>query len=213
VVRVFETRHPAGGVIEPHRHEDAYAAIVLEGAYEESSVDGTWLCEPGDVVVHPRWHLHTDRFASRRTRVLNVLAPLPVPPGVWRTRRMRHMESFASTDSLIRDLRHAESRAPRPAPRSLARFSENLSSGVARAAAYAGLSREHASRMYRRHFGLAPRAARGEMQLRLALALLTTTRIPLAEVALQAGFADQAHLARRIRSATGRTPREIRLGP
>ena len=209
MVRVFETRHPAGGVIEPHRHEDAYVAIVLEGSYEESSVDGTWLCEPGDVVVHPRWHLHTDRFAGRRTRVLNVLAPLPVPPGVWRLRRTG---PFASTEALMRELRHAEPIAPRPTPRSLSRFTERITTGIANAAAHAGVSREHASRMYRRHFGLAPRAARAEMQLRLALALLTTTRIPLAEVALQAGFADQAHFARRIRSATGRTPRELRQG-
>jgi len=207
VVRVFESRHPPGGFIEPHRHQDAYVAIVLEGAYEESSVDGTWLCEAGDVVVHPRWHLHTDRFAGRRTRVLNVLAPLPVAPGVWRTRRVG---TFAGTEALMRDLRGAEPIAPRPAPRSLARFTASLSSGIARAAAGAGLSREHASRLYRRHFGLAPRTARGEMQIRLALSLLVTTELPLSQIALQAGFADQAHFTRRLRAATGRTPREIR---
>jgi len=207
MIRVFESRHPAGGVIEPHRHQDAYAAIVLEGAYEESSVDGTWLCEPGDVVVHPRWHLHTDRFAARRTRVLNVLAPLPVAPGVWRTRRM---PSFAGPESLIRELGRAEPIAPRPAPRSLARFTEHVAFGIARAAGRAGISREHASRTYRRHFGLPPRAARAETQLRLAIALLTTTALPLSQVALQAGFADQAHFTRRLRAATGRTPREIR---
>ena len=39
-------------------------AIVLEGGYEESSVDGTWLCEPGDWVVHPRWHFHANRFSG-----------------------------------------------------------------------------------------------------------------------------------------------------
>jgi AraC-like DNA-binding protein len=50
------------------------------------------------------------------------------------------------------------------------------------------------------------------MQLRLALSLLATTDLPLAEIALQAGFADQAHFTRRIRSATGRTPRQIRQG-
>jgi AraC-like DNA-binding protein len=128
---------------------------------------------------------------------------------VWRTRRVK---PYAGTDTLIRELRHAEPIAPRPASRSLARFTESLHSGIARAASSAGLSREHASRMYRRHFGLAPRAARGEMQFRLALSLLATTDLPLAEVALQAGFADQAHFTRRIRSATGRTPRQIRQG-
>ena len=208
-VRVFETRHPAGGFIQPHRHRDAYAAIVLEGAYEESSVDGTWLCEPGDVVVHPRWHLHTDRFTDHRTRVLNVLALLPVPPGVWRTRRVG---AFCGTDALIRELREAELRPPRPASRSLGRFTEHLSDGVAKAASRTGITREYASRLYRRHFGLPPRAARIESKLRLALALLTTTELPLAEVALRAGFADQAHFARRIRAATGRTPGEIRRG-
>src|SRR5215831_14070986 len=50
-IPTFETRHPAGGAIAPHRHEAAYVAIVLEGGYQESSIDGTWLCEPGDWVV------------------------------------------------------------------------------------------------------------------------------------------------------------------
>jgi AraC-like DNA-binding protein len=207
-MRVFETCHDAGDVIRLHRHQEAYVAVVLDGAYEECSVDGTWLCEPGDLVVHPRWHLHTDRFSDRRTRVLNVLAPVAVAPGVFRTRRPASPRDLAALPELLRD---AEPKPPKPSSSSLLRFMQTLrDERVSAAAARAGISREHASRSYRRHFGLAPRTARGEMQLRLALKLLTTTTLPLAQVALEAGFCDQAHFTRRIHAATGQTPRSIR---
>ena len=81
---------------------------------------------------------------------------------------------------------------------------------IAEIAARCGVSREHGCRSHRRHFGVSPSAARGETRLRLALALLAQSSLTLAEVALEAGYADQAHLTRRIRAATGRTPGEVR---
>jgi transcriptional regulator GlxA family with amidase domain len=83
---------------------------------------------------------------------------------------------------------------------------------VAGAARRAGLSREYASRLHRRCLGLPPSAVRAEERLRRALALLADTRMPLSQVAIEAGFADQAHLTRTIRTATGRTPGDLRRG-
>jgi AraC family transcriptional regulator len=39
---------------------------------------------------------------------------------------------------------------------------------------------------------------------------LVTTKIPLAEIALRAGFADQSHFTRTFRRYTGVTPRAYR---
>jgi AraC-like DNA-binding protein len=205
----FETRHPAGGAIAPHRHEAAYVAIVLEGGYEESSVDGTWLCEPGDWVVHPRWHLHANRFASGAARVLNLELPVPLAPGVWRppdgTLPPRDPEALAEFLSGV------QARSPRTTPHRLRTLTEALRTrSVTRAAEQAGISREYASRLHRRHLGFAPRTMRMEKRLRRALALLADTTLPLAEVAVEAGFADQAHFTRTIRAATGQTPGALR---
>lgn len=209
-MKTFETRHPASGSIAPHRHEAAYVAIVLEGGYEESSLDGTWLCEPGDWVVHPRWHFHANRFTDRRSRVLNFEIRVPLPPGVWRP-RARLVRPPAGLEALTEVLSEISPRPPRVIPDSLAPFAVALRErSVAAAARHAGLSREHASRLYRRHLGFTPRTMRVEERLRRALALLLETRMPLARVALEAGFADQAHLTRVIRSATGRTPGALR---
>jgi len=212
-IAAFETRHPAGGTIAPHRHEAAYVAIVLEGGYEESSLDGTWLCEPGDWVVHPRWHFHANRFSSHRSRVLNFELPVPLSPGVWRPRDHAGIPPL-DPDALAGFLPGLAPRSPRPLPESLYLFVSALRTdtlgSVAGAARRAGLSREYASRLHRRCLGLPPRAIKAEERLRCALTLLAESRLPLSQVAIEAGFADQAHLTRTIRAATGRTPGDLR---
>jgi AraC-like DNA-binding protein len=214
MMRAFETRHPASGLIGPHRHEAPYVAIVLEGGYEEFSLDGAWLCEPGDWVVHPRWHFHANRFAARRCRVLNLVLPVPLPPGVWRRRHTPLPGPSVRPDALADWLSDIAPKPPRKVPDSVASFVSLLRepgrTSVSEAAARVGWSREHASRLHRRCLGLSPRAMRLEEQIRHALELITETSIPLAEVAVEAGFADQAHLTRRIREATGRTPGTLR---
>jgi AraC family transcriptional regulator len=209
----FETRHPADGTIAPHRHEAAYVAIVLEGGYEESSLDGTWLCEPGDWVVHPRWHFHANRFSGHRSRVLNFELPVPLSPGVWRPRDHAGIPPL-DPDALAGLLPGLAPRAPRPLPESLSTFVSALRTeapaSVTHAARRAGLSREYASRLHRRYLGLSPRAVKAEERLRRALTLLAETPLPLSQVAIEAGFADQAHLTRTMRAATGRTPGDLR---
>jgi AraC-like DNA-binding protein len=210
-IPTFETRHPAGGAIAPHRHEAAYVAIVLEGGYEESSVDGTWVCEPGDWVVHPRWHLHANRFAVGAARVLNLELPVPLAPGVWRPARGSRPPLDAQALAAL--LSSAQARPGRTLPEPLVSFVNALRTrSVSRAATQTGFSREYASRLHRRWLGLSPRTMRTEERLRRALALLVETSLPLAEVAVEARFADQAHLTRTIRAATGRTPGAIRRG-
>jgi AraC-like DNA-binding protein len=58
--------------------------------------------------------------------------------------------------------------------------------------------------------GFPPRVFVAEQRLRLALALLPCGERTLADVALEAGYADQAHFTRAVRAATGRTPGALR---
>lgn len=66
------------------------------------------------------------------------------------------------------------------------------------------------ARLFRLHFGTSPSAYRRHARARRAAALLADTRQPLAEVALEAGYSDQAHLTRDLRTVLGITPRVAR---
>jgi AraC-like DNA-binding protein len=220
--RTHETRHPARDSIGPHRHSAPYIALVLEGGYEEFSVDGAWSCQPGDLVVHPAWHLHANRFRSGRSRVLNFrqvswgASVLSLSARVWRPldpgpllRRGR-----VDADALAAVLSRSEPRTAQPPPARLARLATALKEGperrVAALAGRLGMSREHAARSFRRHFGLTPRAFRAEARLRRALELIADPGVSLAAAAYEAGYADQAHLTRCITAATHTTPGELR---
>jgi AraC family transcriptional regulator len=218
---VFETRHPAPGALGIHRHAAPYVALVMEGSYEEFSVDGVWTCEPGDLVVHPGWHLHVNRFERGRCRVLNfrrVFADLSSTvgaAGVWRIRNPDTlMRPRIDADMLADALADAEPRPARVPPAPVARLAAALGEGpergVAILASRMGLSREHATRTFRRHLGLSPRAFRAERMLRTAMEGLRDTRSSLATVAFEAGYADQAHFTRCLHAATGLTPGEVR---
>lgn len=84
--------------------------------------------------------------------------------------------------------------------------------GLADLAAVAGVSASHFTRAFKASVGESPH--RYLMQLRLEgarRALLVSNR-PIAEIALEHGFADQSHLTRMMRRHTGTTPGLLRDG-
>jgi AraC-like DNA-binding protein len=85
--------------------------------------------------------------------------------------------------------------------------SENISlEGLAREA---GLSPFYLSRVFREETGLPPHAYHTLMRARLAKTLLAQ-RVPITQVALEAGFYDQAHLTRHFKRIFGVTPGQYR---
>jgi AraC family transcriptional regulator len=77
-------------------------------------------------------------------------------------------------------------------------------------AAVAGLSPFHFARLFRQATGRSPHQYVIERRIERARLLLTTTALPLHEVAARAGFADQSHLSRHIRRHLGVTPTALR---
>ncbi len=73
-----------------------------------------------------------------------------------------------------------------------------------------GVSAEHATRTFRRHYGLTPCRMRAERRLRAALRALASGATSLAEAALECGYADQPHFTRELRRLTGHTPGRLR---
>jgi len=77
-------------------------------------------------------------------------------------------------------------------------------------AAAVGRHPAHVCREFRRAFGCPMFAFARMIRIERAAVLLRTTRLPLAAVALDTGFGDQAHFSRVFRSVMGVTPARYR---
>jgi AraC-like DNA-binding protein len=74
-----------------------------------------------------------------------------------------------------------------------------------------GISPSYFARSFRSSVGLAPHAYVMRRRILRAQELLASTELPLADIALATGFADQSHFCRRFRAMTGVPPRTFRL--
>jgi len=88
------------------------------------------------------------------------------------------------------------------------RFSETVS--LTEIAAQAGVHPVHLSRSFRKHYGLSIGEYQRHLRVEHAGRQLRTRRCSLAEIALHAGFSDQAHFSRVFKDYTGLTPARFR---
>jgi AraC-like DNA-binding protein len=82
--------------------------------------------------------------------------------------------------------------------------------GLTELARLVGQSPFHVSRMFKQACGLTISAYRVRLRVRRALERLGEGERDLARLAVDTGFADQAHLTRRVRTETGDTPGRLR---
>jgi AraC family transcriptional regulator len=79
-------------------------------------------------------------------------------------------------------------------------------------AAAAGVHPGHLARTFRQHYHCSPGEYARRLRVERACRLLFRGNAPLAEVALEAGFADQSHFSSVFKRYTGFTPAEYRKG-
>jgi AraC family transcriptional regulator len=90
----------------------------------------------------------------------------------------------------------------------MAHLEESIS--VQALAAIVGLSRFHFARAFKQSEGVTPHRFLLQCRVRRAQELLAGTELPLAQIALAAGFSDQSHCSRRFRELVGVTPTKYR---
>ena len=74
-----------------------------------------------------------------------------------------------------------------------------------------GMSTSQFSRTFHKAVGLSPHTYVIQCRVTRAQELLVTTRLPLTEIALAVGFADQSHFSRRFRQLIGVPPLQFRM--
>lgn len=81
---------------------------------------------------------------------------------------------------------------------------------LAQIAFEADLNMSQFSNVFKNVMGISPHQYVLRLRVEKALALLRETTLPISEIALQTGFADQSHLTRTLRQHHGVTPRQVR---
>ncbi len=215
---VSETEQYIGpGRWDRHRHGAAYAAMVLEGGYLEAGDSGRWQVEPGDVVLHRAFEAHANTIGRARCVVLN----LPLPPaslmlGVVRPRDPDLLASAIRADSRAAiDLLGDGDLLPPLCEDWPDLLACDLRRGPVMLGAWAkvhALSQSTLTRGFAAAYGTGPARYRLAQQALRAFGAIVGTRDPLAEIADDCGFADQAHMSRAVRHLTGASPYAIRGG-
>jgi AraC family transcriptional regulator len=232
-VRLTETLHPGGDRLAAHSHPAPFVTFVLAGGYAESRGGSSAWCTEGCAVTHEAGEVHADRFGRAATRLLNVeweeptdgrpqLRPRIVGGPAPRRIAASLVEEMASNDSasrlafesLLAEIAMLDHRAPGAAgrvPAWLAGVEERLRDeyrdppGLEELARQAGVHRSHLARSFRSHYGLTIGELVRELRVGWARARLQRGS-PLAEVAIEAGFADQSHMTRWFVRLLGRSP-------
>jgi AraC-like DNA-binding protein len=201
-----------GETIPRHVHDEAYAAVVLDGGYEEAGERGRWRVRAGDVLLHGRFSGHWNRRPGK-TLVLNLpLAEAAAETAMARTVDPDLLARLAERDPVDAAAALRETRGPAQAARAHVpdQLAQALSGDEAPAVeAWArdqGVSRETAFRWFRDAYGVGPARFRVEARARRAWRSIVEGEAPLAEIAAEAGFADQAHMSRDVKDLTGRSP-------
>lgn len=204
------------GQVERHRHAKAYAAIVIEGTYEEAGDAGRFCVCPGDVLIHRDYEAHRNAISARGAMVVNI--PIdhtealpsafkiadPAPLLAIDPRDKAALRELLLPTQLIAprcddwpDLLALSLRGP---------FTIHLGSW----ARQHGLAGETVSRGFRRVFGVTAARYRVEARTRAAVAAIRSTQTPLATLACDLGFADQSHMSRAVHALTATSPLALR---
>lgn len=208
---------PCNFSLPRHRHLDAYATVVLAGCFEESGYNGRIHATAGDVLIHPALDCHGNQMVSAGVKLLRLdwqdgsgVGGLYHLDDVDELARAAETDVAEATHLLESALR--EKCSPSPGEKNdwpdllLAELAKNASMEIGVWAERNGLARETVSRGFAAAYSIAPSVLRAELRARAAWLRITRGSDCLCKIAVDTGFADQAHMTRWIHRITGAPP-------
>jgi AraC-like DNA-binding protein len=207
------------GDLPRHRHASGYMTLIVSGSYDEAGDVGRFRVGPGDLLVHRPFEAHRNAFRRRSAEVINL--PLADGPRLGAINRVSDPDlvaRLAERDPLAAARAAAARTLPAageedwPDALALALRSRPDQFRLGQWALDHGLSPASLSRGFRQLFGTTPERYRAEARARLAWNRIVDTAEPLAAIACDLGFADQAHMTRGVGAVTGLPPSRWRNG-
>ena len=204
------TRHAKRERLPRHLHATPYTAIVLSGHYVEAGDTGRHLVEAGHVIRHGAFESHLNRFDHGSAEVLvltaevddrQLLGAVRDPDRIARLAERDVPAALACLDQQFEPRRPA----PRDWPELLALcLIADPGLSLRDWARAHGLHPGSISRGFWHQFEITPARFRSLVKFHNARRLMRG-RLRPAEIAVEAGFADQPHLCREVRRTSGLT--------
>ena len=216
-----------------HEHARGHFTFVVRGEYEESIAHSVAVRHSGDLLWHPAGAAHAERH-GRAGRHLMVEPSRELERSLPDTPRCFAAEEAAALgprlliestgddelalEAVLQELRlvlHGPTRE-RGQPAWVSDVEDQMRSCFREAlrlddlAATAGVAAAHLARTWRRLHGRTIGEELRRLRIGWACRRVASSERSLAEIAAEAGFADQAHLARSFRKLIGCTPSQYR---
>lgn len=208
---------PSSFSLPRHRHLGAYATVLLAGTLEEAGYSGRILATAGDVLIHPTMDCHANQMVSAGVKLIRL--DWPDASGVGGLYHLDSIDELARTaerdvttatlllESTLRNkcLRSPGERNDWPDVL-LHDLQKNTFVEIGEWAEVNGLARETVSRRFAAAYGVTPSVLRAELRAREAWLRITRGSDRLCSIAVDTGFADQAHMTRWIQRISGAPP-------
>lgn len=231
-IAVSLNHYPSGTVQPKHNHSNTQVSFLIMGGFAERSEGRDFTPLARQFGIMPAGHGHQVQFGEDGALMLSIDCYLDTENGGQRrnwtqfdgsTARMLQIVRGGGSESLplARDIlahledqheEHAQSmrNAPNWLKAGIEQLVEEPETSVSDLAKLAGVHRVHFSRVFQRHCGLSPTEFRLLRRSAIAMRRSLDRDVSLAQAAVEAGFADQAHWTRTCRILTGLTPSSFR---
>jgi AraC-like DNA-binding protein len=235
-VSAGEVTYPPGGTLGPRRQHDVQLVVLhsgsmtvwVDGAPRSAGARSVSLLLPGheerfafDPALPTRHSWMQAHVAAPSDELRDLPLSLPLSPAMADLERLllgRAIEPLllALGASMlwryVAEARAAVAPASAPVETALSFIHDNLARPLSlhAVASAAGVAPAHLSRLFRAHVGATPMAYVWGRRVDAGVELLADTGLPVGTIAERCGFQTSFHFARRVRSATGATPTELR---